>query len=324
MYEAFEQCRNIGALARVHAENGEVIEKKEKEMLALGITGPEGHVQARPEALEHEATFRACTLAHQANCPLYVVHVNSRSAAEAIGDARRKGAWVFGEAIAAGLGCDGSHYYDKCWRHAAGFVMAPPLRADPSTRDALMQLLASGELQTTGSDNCTFNTMQKAAGKDDFTKIPNGINGLEDRMSVIWERGVHAGKMDAMRFVAVTSTNTAKIFNIYPRKGRIAPGSDADVVIWDPKATRTISAKTHHHAVDFNIFEGMTCHGVPVVTITGGRIVWENGQLHTEKGSGHFVELLPYSDVVYNTILQRKEVLRPLKIERDPEEIIQL
>jgi len=317
MYEVFEECRRLGALARVHAENGDVIEKKEKELLALGITGPEGHLQARPEALEHEATFRACILAYQANCPVYIVHVNSKSAAEAIGDARRRGTLVFGEAIAAGVGCDGSHYFDKDWRQAAGFVMSPPLRNDPFTRDAIVQLLASGDLQTTGSDNCTFNAKQKAIGKTDFTKIPNGINGVEDRMSVLWERGVHSGKMDAMRFVAVTSTNAAKIFNVYPRKGRVAVGSDADIVVWDPIATRTISAQTHHHAVDFNIFEGMTCHGVPVVTIAGGRVVWENGQLNVQKGTGKFIEMRPFSPIVYDTLLQRKEVVRPVKVERE-------
>ena len=120
----------------------------------------------------------------------------------------------------------------------------------------LMELLANGDLQCTGTDNCTFTSKQKAMGINDFTKIPNGVNGIEDRMAIIWERGVHAGVMTPERFVGATSTTAARIFNIYPRKGCIAPGSDADVVVWDPTKTRVISAKTHHHAVDFNIFEG--------------------------------------------------------------------
>ncbi|KAA0202036.1 hypothetical protein HAZT_HAZT004926 [Hyalella azteca] len=208
-------------------------------LLAQGITGPEGHEMSRPEEVEAEATNRACVLSNQVGCPLYVVHVMSKSAADVLSEKRRAGYVVFGETIAASLGASGSHYRHTCWRHAAAFFCCA----------------CSGDLQTTGTDNCTFSGSQKALGKDDFTKIPYGVNGVEDRMSIVWEKGVAQGKMDPCRFVAVTSTSAAKIFNIYPKKGRIAVGSDADVVVWNPHATRVISAKTHHQAVDFNIFE---------------------------------------------------------------------
>lgn len=157
-------------------------------------------------------------------------------------------------------------------------------------------------LQTTGSDNCTFNRSQKELGTGDFTKIPNGVNGVEDRMSVVWERGVHAGLIDPCKFVAITSTNAAKIFNLYPRKGRIEAGSDADIVVWNPHAVRTISAQTHQQACDFNIFEGMQCHGVPEFVVVKGRVCVDDGQLRVAEGHGCFVETPVFPPYVYNAM----------------------
>lgn len=157
-------------------------------------------------------------------------------------------------------------------------------------------------MQTTGSDNCTFKKEHKELGKKNFTKIPNGVNGVEDRLSVVWEKGVQGRVISPTKFVAITSTNAAKIFNLYPRKGRIAVGSDADIVIWNPNATRVISAKTHHQACDFNIFEGMQCHGVPEVVIVHGRVCVEDGVVRVAEGQGHFIQTPVNPPFVYNPL----------------------
>jgi len=223
---------------------------------------------------------------------------------EVIQRARLNGQRVYGEALAGHLTLDDSVYFKGSWEDAARYVMSPPFRP-AGNPEALWQGLQAGVLQTTATDHCTFCIEQKSMGKNDFTKIPNGCNGLEDRMSVLWHHGVSSGKISENEYVAITSTNTAKIFNLYPKKGVISVGSDADIVVLDPRVKRTISSALQWQAVDTNIWEGWEVQGVTVLTIFGGKVVWEaqvdeydhgekranwkKGKFFIEKGQGNYL-----------------------------------
>ena len=293
MFASFQRCAELGAMPLVHAENGDVVVALQKHYMDIGITGPEAHGYSRPPDVEGEAANRAIMLADQAGVPLYIVHTSCIPAHEAIRRARSLGKRVYGEPLIQHLTLDETEYFNPDWDHAARRVMSPPFRAKHH-QDDLWQGLQAGSLQVVATDHCAFMTEQKRFGKDDFTKIPNGTGGLEDRMPVLWTKGVNTGRLTMNEFVAVSSTNIAKILNIYPRKGAIAIGADADIVIWDPKATKTISAKTQKSAIDYNVFEGIACEGLPRITLSRGEVVYREGEVLAKRGRGKFIARAPF------------------------------
>ncbi len=288
LVNSFLRAKELGALCTVHAENGELVFRLQKAIYDKGIRGPEGHPLSRPPMVEGEAANRAIRIAEALGVPLYLVHNSCEPSLQAITRAKLEGQQVFGEVLSQHLVIDDSVYRHPDWDTAAHYVMSPPFRPKEH-QTALWRGLQSGMLQTTATDHCCFCTPQKRAGIDDFRKIPNGTGGVEDRMAVLWTHGVRTGRLSPSQFVAVTSTNTAKIFNLYPQKGTIAPGSDADLVVWDPNKTRVISKDTHHQNIDFNIYEGMHTTGNPAVTLVRGHVAWENDQLKTVRGFGRYV-----------------------------------
>ncbi len=314
LVNSFSRARELGALCTVHAESGELVDHFQTKIFESGITGPEGHPQSRPPQVEGEAANRAIRFAQMIDVPLYVVHNSCAHSLNEIARARREGQRVFGEVLAGHLLVDDSVYRNPDFEFAAAHVMSPPFRPK-ANKEALWRGLQSGDLQTTATDHCCFCADQKAMGKDDFRKIPNGTGGIEDRMHVLWTHGVNTGRLTMSEFVAVTSTNSAKIFNIYPRKGMIAAGSDADLAIFDPQATHTISVKTHHQNVDFNIFEGMELTGINVATVSQGKVVYKDGDVRTDRGVGRYVDrpcFAPY----YAAVEKRSSATAPTSVDR--------
>ncbi|CAL5190446.1 unnamed protein product [Lathyrus oleraceus] len=294
LLQGLKKCKSLGALAMVHAENGDAIDEGQKKMIELGITGPEGHALSRPPVLEGEATARAIRLADFVNTPLYVVHVMSIDAMEEIAKARTSGQRVIGEPIVSGLALDGSWLWHPDFVTAAKYLMSPPIRKQGHDK-ALQAALATGVLQLVGTDHCVFNSTQKSLGIDDFRKIPNGVNGIEERMHLVWDIMVESGQISVTDYVRLTSTECARIFNIYPRKGAILPGSDADIIILNPNSSFEVTAKSHHSRVDTNVFEGWRGKGKIEVTISRGRVVWENNELKVAPGTGRYIEMSPFS-----------------------------
>jgi dihydropyrimidinase len=315
LVRSFRRCRELGALATVHAENGELVFQLQHDIYEKGLHGPEGHPLSRPPEVEGEAANRAIRIAEVLGVPVYLVHTSCIDALEAITRARLEGQRVFGEVLAGHLLVDDSVYRHPDWRHAAHHVMSPPFRSKEH-QDALWRGLQAGMLQTTATDHCCFMTAQKAMGRHDFRKIPNGTGGVEDRMSVLWHHGVNTGRLTRSEFVKVTSTHAAQIFGLYPKKGTIEPGADADLVVWDPDKTRVISAKTHHQKIDFNIFEGMEVRGGPQVTMSRGEVVFESGNVLAAKGRGQYLPRAPFPSY-WGAQNERNRRAEPTPVVRD-------
>jgi dihydropyrimidinase len=288
LYRTMEVAAKTGALVMVHAENGDVIDVLVREALEAGHTEPLYHALTRPPEAEGEATNRAIQLAHLAGAPLYVVHVTCREAIDPIAAARDKGWDVWGETCT-------QYFFNslddiaKPNFEGAKYVYSPPVR-DKSNWDYLWNAVRTDALSAISTDHCAFLfDGQKTLGKDDFSKIPNGGPGLENRLQMIHEFGVRAGRISLNRMVELLSTNPAKLFGLYPRKGTLAVGSDADIVVFDPEKQVTISAKTHHSKSDYNLYEGTKVTGSTELVTLRGNVLVENDELVASPGVGRFV-----------------------------------
>jgi dihydropyrimidinase len=293
LYRTMEVAAKTGALVMVHAENGDVIDVLVREALEAGHTEPLYHALTRPPEAEGEATNRAIQLAHLAGASLYVVHVSCKESVEPIAAAREKGWDVWGETC--------TQYFftslddiAKPNFEGAKYVFSPPVR-DKSNWDVLWNAVRTDVLSAISTDHCAFSFEgQKTLGKDDFSKIPNGGPGLENRLQMIHEFGVRGGRISLNRMVELLATNPAKLFGLYPRKGTIAVGSDADVVVFDPEKQVTISAKGQHSKVDYNLYEGTQVTGSPEVVLLRGHVLVENDELVASPGIGQFVARARY------------------------------
>lgn len=314
LYASFNRLSELGGIAMVHAENGDVVAELTAKLLAEGNTGPEGHAYSRPTQVEGEATNRAIMIADMAGVPLYVVHTSCEESHEAIRRAKMQGKRVWGEPLIQHLTLDESEYFHEDWDHSARRVMSPPFR-NKTHQDSLWAGLQSGTLSVVATDHCAFSTEQKRYGLGDFSKIPNGTGGLEDRLPMLWTHGVATGRLTLNEFVAVTSTNAAKILNCYPKKGAVLVGSDADLVVWDPNKEKTITADNQQSAIDYNVFEGKHVKGLPRFTLTRGHVAVHDGEMRSQEGHGQFVKRSG-NGTVNRALSTWKDLTAPRPVER--------
>ena len=289
IFRALLKTGENGGTICMHAENGDVIDVLVRRALAEGHTAPKWHALTRPPRAEAEATYRAICLAEMAGVPLYVVHLSAAEALEKIAEARDRGLPAHAETCPQYLFLSYENYEEPGFE-GAKYVMSPPLRAK-GNEEALWRGLATNDLQTVSTDHCPFCMKgQKELGQGDFSKIPNGAPGIETRMSLLYDGGVVRNRISVNRFVELTSTSPAKIFGLFPKKGTIAPGSDADLVVFDPNRKLTLSAKTLHQRVDYTPYEGRVVQGATDTVISRGEVIVENGTFVGRAGRGSFLK----------------------------------
>ena len=293
IFRAMKNAGKWGGLICMHAENGIVINEIIKHALAEGKTAPKYHALSRPTKAEAEGVHRAIAIAEMAEAPVYIVHLSCADALEEVREARDHGLPAYAETCPQYLFLDYS-LYEREGFEGAKWVMTPPLR-EKWNQDKLWQGLQGNDLQVISTDHCPFCMKEKELGRDDFTKIPNGGPVVEHRMSLIYNGGVAAGKIGLNRFVELTSTSAAKLFGLFPRKGTIAVGSDADIVIFDPNEEMTLSAATHHMNVDYSAYEGMKVRGVAKTVLSRGKVVIEDGKYLGKPGDGQFLKRSTFS-----------------------------
>jgi dihydropyrimidinase len=288
LFRAMGRTADNGGLIMMHAENGGAIDVLVKRYLAEGKRDPINHGLTRPASMEGEATSRAIALARLAEVAVYIVHLSSREALDAVREARDDGAPAFAETCPQYLYLS-LEDLGRPGFEGAKYVCSPPLRPKPH-HDELWKGLVQDDLQLVATDHCPFHYKgQKEMGLGDFSKIPNGLPGVEDRFTLIYHGGVNSGRITPNRFVELVATAPAKMFGLFPRKGTIAPGSDADIVIFNPNVQRTLSSKTHHMNVDYSCYEGMTVKGLPEVVIQRGNVLVRDGKFQGVKGAGQFL-----------------------------------
>jgi dihydropyrimidinase len=289
IFRGMTTAAEAGGLICMHAENGIVIDEIVKRALAQGHTAPKYHALTRPTKAEAEGVHRAIAIAEMAGSPVYIVHLSCDDALQEVTRARDNGVPAYAETCPQYLFLDDT-VYDKPGFEGAKYVMTPAIRAKWN-QDRLWRGLQMNDLQVVSTDHCPFCFKeQKELGKDNFTKIPNGGPGVENRMSLVFNGGVAAGRISLNRFVEITSTSAAKIFGLFPRKGTIAVGSDADIVIFDPNEEMTISAKTHHMNVDYSCYEGKKVRGVTKTVLSRGEVVIDEGKYVAKPGRGKFLK----------------------------------
>jgi dihydropyrimidinase len=293
IFKAMMAAGEEGGLICMHAENGIVIQELVKRALAEGKTAPKYHALTRPTRAEAEGTGRAIAIAEMAGAPVYIVHLSCQEALQKVQEARDMGLPAFAETCPQYLFLDYTRYEQEGFE-GAKYVLTPPLR-DKWHQDELWKGLRMNDLQVISTDHCPFCFKeQKELGKDDFSKIPNGGPGVENRLSLVYNGGVVAGRISLNRFVELVSTAPAKLFGLFPRKGTIAVGSDADIVIFDPQAEITISASTHHMNIDYNAYEGMQVKGVTETVLSRGKVIIDKDAYRGTPGEGKFLKRSPF------------------------------